>query len=231
MVWKFYSVVLVLLVFVLNGCCVVTRPPSAAAFMNSNAKDLSGDVIGLAYYSGDLVHEVIHDKNLSGNNDERDSYEWPADFTYTHFFNYKNFSASLSLQTVVPFLQLGFVSKYVGVLGWMAGLGGIMAIEQLPLNENWKIGIAEHFSRNGFESRLKESDCGGGFGPTGACIGSPDPIYYTEVGVGAYLSYKSFAIEFRYGRDISESRNRFIFYLNWMFSVSKKEKQEEWIWR
>ena len=217
MVRKFYSVVLVLLVFVLNGCCIVTRPPSAAAFMNSNAKDLSGDVIGFAYYSGDLVDEIIHDENLPGRNDERKSNEWPADFIYTHFFNYKNVSVGLGLQTVVPFLQLGFVSRHVGVLGWIGGLGGIMAIEQLPLNENWKIGIAEHFSRNGFESRLKESDCGGGFGPTGACIGSPDPIYYTEVGVGAYLSYKGFSFEFRYGREIGEPRNRFYFMTHYAF--------------
>ncbi|MBR3070660.1 hypothetical protein [Fibrobacter sp.] len=199
--------------------------------MNSNEKNLSGDVIGFAYYSGDLVQEVIHDKNLPGYNDERDSDEWPADFTYTHFFNYKNFSASLGLQTIVPFFQLGFVSKYIGVMGWVGGLAGIAVMEQLPLDQDWKIGLVEHIAQNGRESRLKESDCGGGFGPTGACLGDPDPIFYTEVGIGAYLSYKSFAIEFRYGRDISENRNRFTFYMNWMFSISKKEKQEEWIWR
>ena len=230
MVQKYYSVVLALLVFILNGCCVVTRPPSAAAFMNSNATNYSGDVIGFTYYSGNLVREIIHEENLSGRNDERDSYEWPVDFTFTHFFNCKNIFLGLGLQTIVPFLQLGgFVSKYVGVLGWIGGLGGIMIIEQLPLNENWKIGIAEHISRNGYESRLKESDCGGGFGPTGACIGDPDPIYYTEVCVGAYISYKSFAIEYRYGRDISENRNRFTLSLDWMFS--KAEPQEKWNWR
>jgi len=229
MVRKIYSAVLALLVFILSGCSIVMRPPSASAFMNSNQSNLTGDVIDVAYYYGDLVSETIYDKNLPGRNDERHSDEWFANFSFTHFFYYENVSLGLGLQTIVPFMQFGFVSKHVGVMGWIGGIGGIMVIEQLPLNENWKIGIAEHISRNGYESRLKESDCGGGFGPTGACIGDPDPIYYTEVGVGAYISYKSFALEYRYGRDISENRNRFTLSLDWMFSKAKP--QEKWIWR
>lgn len=86
MVRKIYSAVLALLVFILSGCSIVTRPPSAAAFMNSNQSNLTGDVIDVAYYYGDLVSETIYDKNLPGRNDERLSDEWFANFSFTHFF-------------------------------------------------------------------------------------------------------------------------------------------------
>lgn len=249
---KIYSAVLALLVFILSGCSIVTRPPSAAAFMNSYNKEFSGHAFNFAYYFGELVYRKIydkkHDKNLSGGYDIVDSYEWNVDFSYTYFLRKSHFTVGLGIQTFTPFLQPGFVSEYFGVMGWSCMLpfgsfedkgnwktdgfsftGGISAIQQLPLDENLRIGVAEHLSRNGRESRWKDSECGGGMGPTGACLGETKSILYMEVGVGAYISYKSFALEYRYGRDISENRNRFTLSLDWMFFKAKP--QEKWIWK
>ncbi|MBR6449092.1 MAG: hypothetical protein IKS96_03945 [Fibrobacter sp.] len=254
MVRIFRLLALALFLFALCGCSIITRPPSAATFMNSYNKEFSGHAINFAFYSGDLVCEKLydkkHDKNLSGGYDIIDSYEWPVDFTYTYFLRKSHFTVGLGIQIFTPFLQPGFVSEYFGVMGWSGMLpfgsyedkgnwktdgfsftGGISTIQQLPLDENLRIGVAEHLSRNGRESRWKDSECGGSMGPTGECLGETKSILYTEVGVGAYLSYKSIAIEFRYGRDISEKRDRYTLSLDWMFAVSKDEPQKEWIWR
>ena len=41
--------------------------------------------------------------------------------------------------------------------------------------------------------------------------------HYNEFGIGAYFTYEDFSIEFRYGREIDEPRNRFYFMMNYAF--------------
>lgn len=218
--------------FVLSGCSVITRPPSAAAFMDSYREDYEVNTFTFSVYKGDLVSDYQRVDYLPSPYDVISEGEWVADFSFLHYFNASHFTMGLGLQSITPILQPGYVSRYFGVMGWTNMLplperidegngktavgwtGGISLIEQWPLTDNFRIGLTEHVSRNGRESYWKESDCGGGFGPTGACMGDAKSIVYMEIGAGGYISLGRFSFEFRYGRDLSENRNRFTFSLD-----------------
>ncbi len=235
-------IVLIVCVLLLAGCSVITRPPSAAAFMDSYREDFATTALALSMYTGDLVNETKRDLDyLPSGYDEIESDEWPVDLSAIHYFNKSHFTLGIGLLSLTPIWQPGFVSKNFGVMAWsnllplsdrvdegggktavVGWTGGISTIEQFYAGEKLRFGLTEHISKNGRESYWKEEDCGGGFGPTGSCMGSPKSIRYTEVGAGGYVSYGNFSLEFRYGRDISEDRNRFSVSLDWMIH-SKKE--------
>lgn len=235
---KSFSVIALFSIF-LCGCSVVTRPPSAAAFMSSYNSEKTIDAISVGIYSGDLVRDYKKVDYLPKPNDEISSHEWPADVSYTHFFNKSHFSMGLGIQTMTLFIQPGFVSRNFGLMGWsnfplgnidagrgeieLGWMGGVSAIQQLVFNDVFKIGLTEHVSRNGRESVWNESDCiTEGFGPTGACMGDRMPITYLEIGVGAYIAIGHFSFEFRYGRDLSEKKDRFTIAVDLMFFSRKK---------
>ena len=48
--------------------------------------------------------------------------------------------------------------------------------------------------------------------------------FYNEFGAGAYLAFKGVSLEFRYGREIDEPRNRFYFMINYAFMSGKSSK-------
>jgi len=207
----------------LSGCSIIARPPSAAAFMGSFRDNFSTNTLTLAHYSGDLVHETKENDRESSRHkfDVLEADEWPADISFFHFFNWSYFSLGLGLQSLTLMLQPGFVSEHFGVMSWgsLGLMGGISTIEQMYWGDNWRLGFTQHVSVNGREFYLKDSYCGDGgiFVPPGACSGDPEPVRYTEFGAGAYISYGRFSFEFRYGRDISESRNRYTFSIDWSF--------------
>ena len=80
-----------------------------------------------------------------------------------------------------------------------------MLIQQYPISENFKVGLSEHISNN--LSAKSDPDDYGSFDFKNGC--------YPEFGIGTYLTYKGFSIEFRYGREIGEPRNRFYFMTNY----------------
>lgn len=234
---KLFSAI-ALLPLLLCGCSVVTRPPSAAAFMSSYNSEKTIDAVSVSVYGGDLVREYKKVDYLPKPNDIITSHEWPVDISFTHFFNKSHFSMGLGIQTLTLMVQPGFVSRNFGLMGWsnfplgnidaghgeieLGWMGGVSAIQQLVLDGIVKIGLAEHISRNGRESVWKESDCiTEGFGPTGACMGDRMPVTYLEIGVGAYIAFNHLSFEFRYGRDLSEKKDRFAFTVDLMFFTRK----------
>ena len=108
-----YLIVLVVAVM-LAGCSSIMRPPSAAAFMSSYEKDAAVVKMSLALYGGDLDnHEKYYDHDI-----EKDfsHSEWVLDFSEIVFWNKGFFSIGLGAQSVTPFVQLGFVSPFFGVI-------------------------------------------------------------------------------------------------------------------
>ncbi len=230
---------LLLLLFAacLAGCSSVMRPPPAAAYMDSYAQDGAVGSLGLSYYAGDLENGRHENSSYS-----HYSYaEWWGDVNLASYFSGGYFTFGLGYQTFTPFLQTGFVSPYFGLTAWSntSALvipaikssersflwhysGGGMAIEQIPLGDSWKIGFTEHLSRNGREFYyVDDDDCYS----IGCNIPVPRHRFYTEVGGGFYVSRKigndsRVSLEFRYGRDVDEDRNRFALTLDIWSSTS-----------
>lgn len=232
------QLLLITLVFFLTSCSSIMRPPPAAAFMDSYGKNDAVNSISFSYYAGQLDNG--HHETTSY--DHKSHAEWWGDLTLEHVFNGKYFSFGLGLQSLTPFLQAGFVSPYVGLTAWSNVFvlatnplqkkddkaflthfsGGGMLIEQIPLNDNWKLGFSEHLSRNGREFyHVDDESCEGV--SLGCNFPDPRPNFYTEIGGGFFISHifsesKKASLEFRYGRDIDEKRNRFAITLDFWFS-------------
>jgi hypothetical protein len=223
----------------LTSCSAVTRPPAAAAYMDSYNKDKVTMSIAASYYAGDLERSHASDYGATS--------EWWGDVHLRRFISSGYFTFGWGTQFYTPFLQSGFVSPYFGLTGW-ANLwsltvlpiskfnennngdeqsfldhysGGGMIIEQIPLNDTWKLGFTQHISRNGREN----TTYGNFFNSNLRIIPSPHPVFYTEVGGGFYASRQikedsKISFEFRYGRDLDEKRNRFAFTVDYWFSAA-----------
>ena len=217
-------IVLAVCALLFAGCSSVMRPPSAAAFMDSYGQDKSVVNMNIALYGGDLDEDTHYNYDI----DMWDNHsEWVFDGTGSVFWNKRFFSLGFGLQTVTPFTQLGIVSPYFGASAWSSIYSplnianymsdnfwkdisfGAVFIEQIPIGRKMKIGITEHVSRNGVERNLQEAV----EGFMAFSFPEPHPVFYREVGVGAFVSYKretsTLAIEFRYGRDLDNRCNRF----------------------
>ena len=237
-----YLIVLVVAVM-LAGCSSIMRPPSATAFMSSYEKDTAVVNLNLALYSGDLDnHEKYYDHDI-----EKDfsHSEWVLDFSEIVFWNKGFFSIGLGAQSVTPFVQLGFVSPHFGLSAWSSIYSpfnsgnylsdnfwkdvsfGTMLIQQIPIGNKVKIGLTEHFSRNGVERYLSEVK----EGFMAFSFPEPHPLFYYEVGGGAFASYRlegvTIALEFRYGRDLDNKKNRFAITLSAVGMKGKKSENEK----
>ena len=203
----------------LAGCS--SHPPSAAQFMNVelNEKKFGVGVIagGSArvgdIYKGDSRIDVDYtDDESRGNLD------------LSLLFRFDNSVFGFAFENASLKAIWGGRSRYVGVQGW-AGIGsaekghdknampfsgGLMLIEEFPIYDNLRVGASEHISRNAY---TVDENCGG--------LGIPSTYEYGEFGVGAYLTYEGFSVEFRYGREIGEPRNRFYFMINYAFMSGK----------
>ena len=231
----------------LAGCSSIMRPPSAAAFMSSYEKDAAVVNMSLALYGGDLDN---NDKHYNHHKDMSESHsEWVLDLSEIVFWNKEFFSIGFGAQSVTPFAQLGFVSPYFGLSAWSSiyspfNMGnyvkddfwkdlsfGTMLIQQIPVGTRVKIGLTEHFSRNGVERYLSESK----EGFMAFSFPESHPLFYYEVGGGFFASYQlegvMLALEFRYGRDLDNKQNRFAVTLSAVGMKGKKsaneKKQEE----
>lgn len=241
MKWLFYTLTFGASL-VLSGCSSIMRPPSAAAFMSSYEKDDAVVNVSLALYGGDLDN---NDEHYDHDIDMEDSHsEWVLDVTENIFWNKGYFSFGIGGQTLTPFVQLGVVSPYVGLSAWSsiyspANIGnyvsdnfwkdisfGTMLIQQIPIGDELKIGLTEHFSRNGVERYLSEVK----EGFMAFSFPEPHPLFYYEVGGGFFVSYHlekaTIALEFRYGRDLDNKQNRFSVTLG-VFGVKGKMSAQE----
>ena len=238
-----FIVLIVAATLVLSGCSSVMRPPSATAFMSSYEKDYAVVNMSLALYGGDLDNDSVYYDNHTDQFDDHS--EWVFDLTETIFWNKGFFSIGLGGQTVTPFVQLGFVSPYVGLSAWSSiyspvNIGnylsdnfwkdvsyGAMLMQQIPIGNELKIGLTEHFSRNGVERSL--SDNVEGF--MAFSFPEPHPLFYYEVGGGFFVSYHlektTIALEFRYGRDLDNKQNRFAVTLGCYFGCFWCEGEKE----
>ena len=89
-----------------------------------------------------------------------------------------------------------------------------MLIENFPITEKFSVGISEHISRN-----VYKVDENLGLGSFWAAD------FFWEYGIGAYVSFWGFSLEFRYGREIGTSNNRFNFMLNYLFGLREKSAE------
>ena len=196
------------------GCS--NHPPSAAQFMNMNKK-LFGFGSGGTLRAGDLYGGDCGYKYDDYNCVEE---TWDLDFTFlTQMYNVV---FGLSLENITPSLHAGYISQYIGLQGWtwlaigavndeMPLYGGLMLIENFPITEKLSVGISEHISRNVYKV---DENLGG------LSFWSAD--FFWEYGIGAYVSFWGFSLEFRYGREIGTSNNRFNFMLNYLFGLKEK---------
>jgi len=201
---------------ILAGCS--NHPPSAAQFMNVN-KNGGSLVLGGVAFVGD-----VHRGTYRFESDYFDAEDYGAlDISLLMRFDHFIFGASLENISISGIA--GFRSQYVGLQGWglfaintvdrdaVPFFGGLMLIEEYPVNENFKLGFSEHISRNAYN--VDENLGGIGFYSTG---------FYNEFGAGAYLAFKGVSLEFRYGREIDEPRNRFYFMINYAFMNGESSK-------
>lgn len=223
------SFLAIALAIFLASCSSITRPPPAAAFMDSYGRNDVINSVNFSYYAGQLKNGV---RDEDGHNTE-----WWGDASFERFISGDYFTFGYGLQSLTPIVQAGFASPYFGITGWGNAFailyapmhdsstfftrysGGGMLIEQIPINDKWKLGFTQHLSRNG-----REIDNGGRFRQI--WIPNPEPKFYTEVGGGFYATRPigesaKISFEFRYGRDLDEKRNRFAITIDfWGFSSS-----------
>lgn len=203
----------------LAGCS--NHPPSAAQFMT--AKDGLNFVVGGAARTGDLDN-----REIPGRDDASVSYEegyWNTDLALSFAFPYALIAIDFEDYTYRTIM--GGRSRYFGVQGWygfaegeqsdgtssrMRHMGGVMFIEQYPVSENFKVGISEHISRNSYRV-IDDPGC--------CTFNTIDLEVYSEFGAGAYVAYKGFSAEFRYGREIGAPNNRFYFQLSYVFFLKE----------
>lgn len=208
-----------LVVAVLAGCS--NHPPSAAQFMN--ARNGINFVVGGAVRTGNLDN-----RKIPGRDDESVSYEegyWNTDLTLSFVVPYA--VVALNLEDYTYRTIMGGRSQYFGAQGWygfaiderrdgtssrMRHVGGVMLVEQYPVSENFKVGISEHVSRNSYMV-IDDPGC--------CTFNTLYPEIYPEFGVGAYVVYKGFSAEFRYGREIGAPNNRFYFQLSYAFFLKE----------
>lgn len=211
--------IFLLITLVLMGC--TSHPPSAAQFMNVKINENKFGValgVGGSARAGDIYSGRSHiDVDYI---DEEGSANLDLSLLFRLDHGVFGFSfEDISLRTI-----FGGRSQYIGVQGW-AGIGpaekghdknavpfsgGLMLIEEFPIYDNLRVGASEHISRNAY---TVDENCGG--------LGIPSTYEYGEFGVGVYLTYEGFSVEFRYGREIDEPRNRFYFMINYAFMSGK----------
>lgn len=203
MIRKFCSLVfcVVASLLLLAGCS--SHPPSAAQFMNVKKNDGIFSVGGTAF-AGDLYKPYEGGRGVL--------------FTLSGYGRVDAFEFGLSLETTTFLPILGLRGEYLGLQGWgffkdvehyneksrTIWIGGSMLIQQYPISENFKVGLSEHISNN-----LMSEGNSGTF--------NFEDSYYNEFGIGSYFGYKNFSIEFRYGREIGEPRNRIYFMMHYAF--------------
>jgi hypothetical protein len=209
----------------LAGCGVSSiHPPSAATFMEKSDGAFLKSVSGSLYWGdlayGDLGVDFVPNKEIKKEVNDDWAYverEVPVDIMLEIQRSIGYFKFGGGLDFLTPYLQIGFVSDYLGVMGWgnlwlwqlekvehkyFQWGGGLSLIEQLPIGDSFRMGLTQHLSRNGRHACAFD---------TGIACTHDTPIFYDEIGCGAYISFIPYyvtrvSLEFRYGRDLTYKR-------------------------
>ena len=215
--------VFLIIALVLVGC--TSHAPSASKFMNVKPHTFAMG-LGSALVAGDYYDYVVQ-----RDDDGHDSYteinfmlDGVAYGREEHFL----FGVALEM-SLYPSFTAGFASDYFGVQTWVTPFVfdktslpnrpfGIMLIEQYPITPNFRVGISQFFSNNSY-AHVDSPDC---------CSLSVEynAEFYKEIGAGAYMTYKNFSFEFRYGNELDSGNNRFYFDINLMFDVITSQKKD-----
>ena len=219
----------------LAGCSVaIIHPPSAATFMDKR-DDYFVMGASASFFFGDLVDDemgvdYVADgiKEVERSDDWNDEWyykskEWPIGGMFSLQRNKGYFKYGFGFDFVTPYVQAGLVTDYFGVMGWsnlwlwqlekvehkyFQWGGGISLIEQLPIGDNFRIGLTQHLSRNGREANTAQH------GAMVIGMGRSAPVFYDEIGCGGYVSFMPneslrIGVEFRYGRDLTYKRREY----------------------
>ena len=212
-----------MIAFVLMGC--TSHAPSASKFMNVKPHTFAMG-LGSALVAGDYYDYVVQ-----RDDDGHDSYtEINFMLDGVAYGREENFLFGVALEmSLFPSFTAGFVSDYFGVQTWVTPFVfdktslpnrpfGIMLIEQYPITPNFRVGISQFFSNNSY-AHVDSPDC---------CSLSVEynAEFYKEIGAGAYMTYKNFSFEFRYGNELNSGNNRFYFDINLMFDVITSQKKD-----
>ncbi len=205
-----------LVVAMLTGCS--SHAPSAARFMSAKPNSIYMGFGGGGFWGDDNSHRDEKGK------DEAYRYKEPR-FLLDGVLFFRNdhflFGLSLGEHSLVR-LNLGFVSDYFGVQGWGDIIVldksetnwkrpfGIMTIEQYPITSKLKVGVNQFFAYNSYSGVLDE-----------CCSINLDYYmkFYGELGVGAYVSYDGYSLEFRYGNELGSDNQRFYLDFSVMFDA------------
>jgi hypothetical protein len=217
------NVLFLAVALVLSGCSLsIIHPPSAAAFMEKGDGDLQSNVtvscIWRTERNKDYMLEPYNNVNSAPLPNEDHYYkdwEWSFQESFDVQKQFGNFKIGGGIDWITPFVELGFISDYFGVMGWSNIFlwqlekkehayfqwgGGITIIEQMPLlSRRFRIGLTQHISRNGREAYQNK---------IGELSATPAPVFYDEIGGGAYIAgivgkRLGMGLEFRYGRDLT----------------------------
>ena len=222
----------------LAGCSVaIIHPPSAATFMEKSDGNFVANASVSAFF-GDLVDDELYVnyvadgvKEVERSDDWHDEWyyknkEWPIGANFSIQKNKGYFKYGFGFDFLTPYVQAGFASEYFGVMGWsnlwvwqlekvehayLQWGGGVSLIEQLPIGDNFRIGLTQHLSRNGREANTAQH------GAMVIGMGRSAPVFYDEIGCGGYISFipnesLRVGIEFRYGRDLTYKRREYSSY-------------------
>lgn len=201
------------LIMTLVGCS--SHAPSASMFMNSQKNSVILGVNGMVNLGDRYDYEIedsgddIHFKEY-GPYSVEPSLGLRGDNIFVSF--------SMELYGAMRF-SLGFVSNYFGTLVWLTPIAfgenespgyGLMLVEQFPFAENWKVGVSEHYANNQYSGHVS------------LCLScSPYARDYQELGIGTYISYKNFSIEFRYGNELASPNQRYYLMANYDWSYAR----------
>jgi len=219
------NVLFLAVALVLSGCSLsIIHPPSAAAFMEKGDGDLQSNVTVSGVWrterNKDYMLEPYNNVNSAPLPNEDHYYkdwEWSFQESFDVQKQFGNFKIGGGIDWITPFVELGFISDYFGVMGWSNIFlwqlekkehayfqwgGGITIIEQLPFaSRKLRVGLTQHLSRNGREAYIYD-------GSSMFSFEGGAPIFYDEIGGGAYVAgivgkRLGMGLEFRYGRDLT----------------------------
>ena len=202
-----FSLLVLIVALVFVGC--LSHAPSASRFMAVKPNSISVGLGGGGVLGDDNSHrEENDDKKVYNYSELRFLLEGAV------FFRNDNFVFGLGVgEHSLVRLTLGFANDYLGVQGWISPIvlgekpsanwklpAGLMLIEQYPFNPDFRVGVSQFFAYNSY-SGFEEGN--------GSLNFSSYVKFYREWGVGAYISYSHYSLEFRYGNELASDNHRF----------------------
>lgn len=198
---------LLMIAFVLVGCS--SHAPSASRFMAAKPNSISFGIGGGGILGDDNSH-----REQEFNGDVYNYSELRFLLETVAFFRNDNFVFGLGIgEHSLVRMTFGFANDYLGVQGWISPVYpndnestnwkrplGLMLIEQLPFSPDFRVGVSQYAAYNSY-SGFEEGN--------GSLNLSCYAKFYAELGVGAYISYGNYSLEFRYGNEVGPSNQRF----------------------